>query len=71
MLRNIWVAGSKIAGKKTGQAVVKKGIQKWLQGRTKTKGASIGAGIGFMFAGADELSGQQVVKQAGLHAGRL
>ena len=66
LLRNIWVAGSKLAGKKTGQAVVKKGIQKWLEGKAKTKGAITGAGIGFMFAGADELSGQQVVKQAGL-----
>ena len=66
LLRNVWVAGSKLAGKKTSQTVVKKGIQKWLQGRTKTKAASTGAGIGFMFAGADELSGQQVIKQAGL-----
>ena len=69
LLRNIWVAGSKLAGKKTGQAVVKKGIQKYLAGRTKTKAAATGALIGLGFAGADEVSGQQVLKQAGLQDG--
>lgn len=66
LLRNVWQAGTRLAGKKGSQTLVKKGIQKWLQGRTKTKAAGTGFGIGFTFAGADEVSGQQVLKQAGL-----
>ena len=66
IVKNIFKAGTRAAGVKIGQKPVKAGLSKYLQNRAKTKGALIGAGIGFTFEGVDEASGQQILKQAGV-----